>query len=91
MNKSQLVDAVKEQTSLTKKDIELVVNTLFDTIATTLQQGDKVAIGDFGTFSVKTRAARKGRNPQTGEEIEVAEAKAPAFKPFKSLKDAVNK
>lgn len=91
MNKSQLVDAVKEKTNFTKKDIELVVNTLFDTIADTLQQGDKVAIGDFGTFSVKTRAARMGRNPQTGEEIEVAAAKAPAFKPFKSLKDAVNK
>lgn len=91
MNKSQLVDAIKEKTDLTKKEIELVVNTTFETIATTLQHGDKVAIGDFGTFSVKTRAARKGRNPQTGQEIEVPAGKSPAFKPFKLLKETVNK
>ncbi len=89
MNKSQLVDLVKEQTNMTKKDIEVVVSAVFDSISTALQQGEKVAIGDFGTFSVKVRAERIGRNPKTQEEIIVPEAKVPTFKPFKSLKDAV--
>ena len=90
MNKSQLVDAVKEKTEFTKKDIEVIVSEVFNTISVALQQGDKVAIGDFGTFSVKARAERKGRNPKTQEEIVVPAAKVPAFKPFKSLKEAVD-
>lgn len=91
MNKSQLVDAVKEKTTLTKKDIEAVVNAVFDSMGEALTAGDKVAIADFGTFSVKERGERKGRNPKTQEEIVVPAAKVPVFRPFKTLKEAVDK
>lgn len=91
MNKSQLVDAVKQKTDLTKKDIEVVVNAVFESMSEALVCGDKVAIADFGTFAVKERGERKGRNPKTQEEILVPAAKVPSFRPFKTLKEAVDK
>lgn len=91
MNKSQLIDAVKQRTDFTKKDIEVVVNAVFDSMSEALVAGDKVAISEFGTFDVKHRAERKGRNPKTQEELIVPASKVPSFKPFKTLKEAVDK
>ena len=90
MNKSQLVAKVAEKAGLTKKDAEKAVNGLFASVQEALVSGDKVQMIGFGTFEVKQRAARTGRNPQTGEEIKIAAAKVPAFKAGKALKDAVN-
>ncbi|AJA41324.1 DNA binding protein [Geobacillus virus E3] len=89
MNKKELVKAVVEVTGLPKKDVTAVINTTFDKITETLKNGDKVKLFGFGNFEVRERAARKGRNPQTGEEIEIPATKSPAFKPAKALKDAV--
>jgi DNA-binding protein HU-beta len=89
MNKTDLVNAVSEQTQLSKKDVTKTVDAVFDAISQSLQQGDKVQLIGFGNFEVRERAARKGRNPQTGEEIEIAASKVPAFKPGKALKDSV--
>lgn len=89
MNKSELVSSVAEKAELTKKDAEKAVNALFSAIEEALAKGDKVQLVGFGTFEVRERSARKGRNPQTGEEIEIAAAKVPAFKAGKALKDAV--
>ncbi|MBS3937344.1 MAG: HU family DNA-binding protein, partial [Peptococcaceae bacterium] len=75
MNKSQLIDAVKQKTDLTKKDVELVVSTVFESMEEALITGDKVAIAGFGTFAVRERAERRGRNPKTQEEIVVPAAK----------------
>lgn len=72
-----------------KKDATKAVDAIFDTIQSALANGDKVQLIGFGNFEVRERAARKGRNPQTGEEIEIAPSKVPAFKPGKALKDAV--
>ncbi|MBT9155977.1 MAG: DNA-binding protein HU [Firmicutes bacterium] len=91
MNKSQLIDAVKQRTDFTKKDIEVVVSAVFDSMSEALVAGDKVAISEFGTFDVKHRAERKGRNPKTQEELIVPASKVPSFKPFKTLKEAVDK
>jgi len=74
---------------MTKKDVEKVINTLFATIEEALKDGSKVQLVGFGTFEVRERQARKGRNPQTGEEIEIPAARIPAFKAGKALKDAV--
>lgn len=90
MNKTELVSSVAEKTELTKKDAEKAVNAVFASIEEALAKGDKVALVGFGTFEVRERAARKGRNPQTGEEITIAAAKVPAFKAGKALKDAVS-
>ena len=90
MNKSQLVAKVAEKAGLTKKDAEKAVNGLFASVQEALVSGDKVQMIGFGTFEVKARAARTGRNPQTGEEIKIAASKNPAFKAGKALKDAVN-
>ncbi|MBQ1855363.1 MAG: HU family DNA-binding protein [Anaerovibrio sp.] len=90
MNKSQLVAKVAEKAGLTKKDAEKAVNGLFASVQEALVAGDKVQMIGFGTFEVKARAARTGRNPQTGEEIKIAASKNPAFKAGKALKDAVN-
>ena len=90
MNKTELVASVAEKTGLTKKDAEKAVNALFDSVQDALTAGDKVQMIGFGTFEVKERAARKGRNPQTGKEIEIPAAKNPVFKAGKALKDAVN-
>ncbi|OJT57549.1 HU family DNA-binding protein [Bacillus licheniformis] len=89
MNKKELIGAVAEATGQTKKDVELVVDSTFNAITSALKDGEKVKIHGFGNFEVRERAARKGRNPQSGEEIEIPATKAPAFKAAKALKDSV--
>lgn len=89
MNKTELINSVAEAAGLTKKDSTKAVEAVFDTIQSTLANGDKVQLIGFGNFEVRERAARKGRNPQSGEEIEIAASKVPAFKAGKALKDAV--
>ncbi|GIN67594.1 MULTISPECIES: HU family DNA-binding protein [Bacillus] len=89
MNKKELVGAVAEATGQTKKDVELVVDSTFDVITSALKDGEKIKVHSFGSFEVRERAARKGRNPQSGEEIEIPATKAPAFKAAKALKDAI--
>jgi DNA-binding protein HU-beta len=89
VNKSELINSVAEAAGLSKKDSTKAVEAVFDTIQSTLAKGDKVQVIGFGTFEVRERAARKGRNPQSGEEIDIAASKVPAFKAGKALKDAV--
>src|SRR4051812_2622698 len=89
MNKTELVKAVSEQAELTQKDAAKAVDALIDTISNTLAEGEKIQLIGFGTFEVRERSARKGRNPQTGEEIDIAASKVPAFKSGKELKEAV--
>ncbi|MCM3762551.1 HU family DNA-binding protein [Halalkalibacter oceani] len=89
MNKTELVQAVAERTQLSKKDAGNAVNAVFDLITETMSSGDTVQLIGFGNFEVRERAARKGRNPQTGEEIDIAATKTPAFKAGKQLKEAV--
>lgn len=89
MNKTELIAKVAETTELTKKDATKAVDAVLDAIAEALKQGEKVQLIGFGNFEVRERAARKGRNPQTGEEIEIASSKIPAFKPGKQLKDSI--
>ncbi len=90
MNKTELVAKVAEKSGLTKKDAEKAVNGFFASVEEALVEDDKVQIIGFGTFEVKERAARKGRNPQTGDEIDIPASKNPVFKAGKALKDAVN-
>ena len=90
MNKAELISAAAEQAGLSKKDTEAVVNATLDTIASTLADGEEVRLVGFGTFEVKKREARTGRNPKTKEEIKIPATKVPAFKPGKALKDAVS-
>ena len=90
-NKAELVDRVAKKTQLTKKDVSAAVDALFETIQEALQAGEKVQVIGFGNFEVRERAARKGRNPQTGKEIKIKASKVPAFKAGKALKDAVKK
>lgn len=90
MNKTDLISKVAESTELSKKDATKAVDAVFDAISEALQNGDKVQLVGFGNFEVRERAARKGRNPQTGDEIEIAASKMPAFRPGKSLKDLVS-
>ncbi|KUK40521.1 MAG: Bacterial nucleoid DNA-binding protein [Clostridia bacterium 62_21] len=89
VNKAELVSAVAEKTDLTKKDVEKALMALLDSIGDALARGDKVQLVGFGTFEVRERAARKGRNPQTGAEIEIAASRVPVFKAGKSLREAV--
>ncbi|MUV39773.1 DNA-binding protein HU-1 [Lentibacillus sp. JNUCC-1] len=89
MNKTDLVNAVAEQSDLSKKDAAKAVDAVFDSVMDSLKKGEKVQLIGFGNFEVRERSARKGRNPQTGEEIEIPASKVPAFKPGKALKDAV--
>lgn len=89
MTKKELVAAMAEKTEQTKKDTEIMLNTLIDVISEALSNGEEVAIAGLGKFEVRERAARTGRNPKTGETIEIAASKAPAFKASKTLKDAV--
>lgn len=89
MNKTELINAVSESAGLSRKDATNAVNATFEAIQGALTNGDKVQLIGFGNFEVRERAARKGRNPQTGAEIEIAASKTPAFKPGKALKDAV--
>jgi len=90
MNKSELITAIAEHANLTKADAGRALDALTKTIETTLKTGDAITLVGFGTFAVKDRAERSGRNPQTGQEITIAAAKIPSFKAGKALKDAVN-
>ena len=89
MNKTELINSVAEASELSKKDATKAVDSVFDTILDALKNGDKIQLIGFGNFEVRERSARKGRNPQTGAEIEIPASKVPAFKPGKALKDAV--
>ena len=89
MNKSQLITAVAEHTGISKKDAESAVNATFETIAARLAAGEKVQISGFGVFEVKERSQRTGRNPVTGEAIQIAATRSPAFKAGKQLKERV--
>jgi DNA-binding protein HU-beta len=89
MNKTELINDVMERAELSRKDASKAVDAVFDSITGSLAKGDKVSLLGFGNFEVRERAARKGRNPQTGAEIEIAATKVPAFKPGKAIKDAV--
>ncbi|NTW70759.1 MAG: HU family DNA-binding protein [Eubacteriaceae bacterium] len=91
MNKAELVAAMTEKTDLAKKDCEKALNALVDSITEELQKGEKVSLVGFGTFEVRERSERKGRNPKTMEELVIPASKAPGFKAGKALKDAVNK
>jgi DNA-binding protein HU-beta len=90
MNKSQLIDAMTQHADLSKTDAGKALDGLITSIVATLKRGEAVALVGFGTFEVKKRGERKGRNPQTGEEITIAASNIPSFKAGKSLKDAVN-
>lgn len=87
-NKAQLIESVAEK-GFTKKDATVAVDSVFSSIQNFLKNGEKVQLIGFGNFEVRQRAARKGRNPQTGAEIQIPASKVPAFKPGKALKDAV--
>jgi len=90
VNKAELVEAVAESADLTKAAASRALDAALDAMTQALKEGDQVALVGFGTFQVKDRAARTGRNPRTGETIEIAAARVPGFKPGKALKDAVN-
>ena len=89
MNKTELVNALALRTGLSKKSAEDVLTTALDIITETLVQGEKVQLVGFGSFEVKERAARTGKNPATGEQIDIPASKAPAFKAGKAFKDAI--
>ena len=89
MNKTELIATMSEVSGLTKKDAEAALTAYTEVVTDALKAGDSVQLIGFGTFEVRERAARQGRNPHTGETIEIAAAKAPAFKPGKALKDAI--
>ena len=91
MNKTELIAAIAEKAGLTKKDAERAVNATIDAITESLAKGDKVQVAGLGSFEVKNREARTGRNPQTGETIQIAASKLPAFKAAQALKNAVSK
>ena len=90
MNKTELVAAIAEKTELSKKDAEKAVKAFTDTVAEELKKGEKIQLVGFGTFEVTQRAARTGKNPQTGKAIKIPASKAPKFKAGKALKDTVN-
>ena len=90
MNKSELRDAVAAATDLSGAQADKVVSAVLESITSALASGDKVTLPGFGTFETRDRAARQGRNPQTGETMEIAASKAPAFKPAAAFKNAVN-
>lgn len=90
MNKQELIEMVSESADLTKASAGRAVDGMLDAITGALKNGDQVTLVGFGTFLVRDRAARTGRNPRTGEPLEIAAAKNPAFKAGKALKDAVN-
>ena len=90
MNKTELVAAVAEQADISKKDAEKVLKAFVDVVTEEMKKGEKVQLVGFGTFEVSERAAREGRNPQTGKTMKIKACKAPKFKAGKALKDAVN-
>lgn len=87
MNKLQLIDVLANKMNISKKEATTAVEIVFGTITECLQKNEEINIGGFGAFRVKTRASRLGINPKTGEKIEIAATKAPAFRPSKALKD----
>jgi DNA-binding protein HU-beta len=89
MNKTELIKAVAERTEMKKVEVEKVLNGFMETVEEALASGDKVQLVGFGNFEVRERAARKGRNPQTGEEIDISASKVPAFKAGSKLKEAI--
>ncbi|MBE6924397.1 MAG: HU family DNA-binding protein [Ruminococcaceae bacterium] len=91
MNKTELINAVAERSGVTKKDTEKVISAAIDAITAALAEGDKIQLTGFGSFEVKERAARTGRNPRTGEATEIAASRVPVFKAGKALKDSVSK
>jgi len=91
VNKADLVSAMAEKSGLTKKDAEKALNAFIDSVTEALAKKDKVQLVGFGTFEVRERSARKGRNPQTGEEIDIPAANIPVFKAGKALRDGINK
>ena len=91
MNKAELVSAMAEKSGLTKKDAESALNSFVEVVSERLSKKDKIQLVGFGTFETRKRAARTGRNPQTGKELKIAAATVPAFKAGKALKDKVNK
>ena len=91
MNKTDLINAVAEHAELTKADAGRALEAFFETVQKALKKGDDVSVVGFGTFTVRSRAARTGRNPRTNEEIKIAASKVPAFKAGKTLKDALTK
>ncbi|MHB8065611.1 MAG: HU family DNA-binding protein [Ruminiclostridium sp.] len=90
MNKSDLINSIASKSGLNKKNSEAALNAFISSVEDTLKAGDKVTLVGFGTFEVRERAARKGRNPQTKQEITIPASKAPVFKAGKGLKDNVN-
>lgn len=90
MNRTELVAAMAKQTQLSKKDAEAVLKAFVDVVSEQLKKGEKVQLVGFGTFEVAERAAREGRNPQTGETMKIKASRAPRFKAGKALKDAIN-
>lgn len=90
MNKVELVEAMAKKTGLSKKDAEAALKAFIDTVEFEVKKGRKVQLVGFGTFELSKRAARKGRNPQTGEAMKIKASKTPKFKPGKAFKDAVN-
>lgn len=90
MNKAELVAAMADKTGLSKKDAEKALKAFTDVIAEELKKGEKIQLVGFGTFEVSERAARTGRNPQTGKEMNIPASKAPKFKAGKALKDMIN-
>ena len=91
MNKAELVESIAKKTGLTKKDSESALNAFVEAVTESLKKDDKVQLVGFGSFEVRKRAARKGRNPQTKEEIKIPASKAPVFRAGKQLKELVNK
>ena len=91
MNKSDVINSVSQQTGVDRHMLEVVFGRIFATIETALGEGDQVAVHGFGTFSVKTRAARQGRNPRTGEALTIPESRVVVFKPAKGLKESMNR
>ena len=91
MNKLELVSAIAEQANLTKKDAEAALKAFVNSVEESLKKGEKVQLVGFGTFEVRERSARVGRNPQTGAEMKIAAAKVPTFKAGKALKELINK
>jgi len=90
MNKVELVEAMAKKADISKKDAEAALKAFISTVEGALKKGDKVQLVGFGTFEVSKRAARKGRNPQTGEEMKIKASKTPKFKAGKAFKDALN-
>ncbi|MBD8946217.1 MULTISPECIES: HU family DNA-binding protein [Congzhengia] len=91
MNKTELVSAMAEKADVTKKDAEKVLGAFIDVVGDALKKGDKIQLVGFGTFETRERAAREGKNPQTGEKIKIAACTVPAFKAGKALKDLIAK